>query len=236
MKKIGILYICTGKYKLFWNDFYKSCETYFLDNEKLEKHYYVFTDADNIEFENEQQVHKIYQDALPWPYITLYRYKIFNKISRYLKKMDYLYFFNANMLFVDTINDEFLPKLNQKFSFLQHPGFYNKNNADFTYERNSESLAFIAKGEGKYYFAGGLNGGNSKDYLLMSEKLEQNIDLDEKKDVMACWHDESHLNRFAFENQNIIKVIDPSYGYPEGWEFPFLPKILIRDKKKIWRT
>ena len=25
MCKLGILYICTGKYDIFWEDFYKSC-------------------------------------------------------------------------------------------------------------------------------------------------------------------------------------------------------------------
>lgn len=43
MKKIAILYICTGKYDIFWEDFYKTSEKYFLNNS--EKHYFVFTDA-----------------------------------------------------------------------------------------------------------------------------------------------------------------------------------------------
>lgn len=31
-KSIGILYICTGPYYLFWEDFYNSCEKNFLPN------------------------------------------------------------------------------------------------------------------------------------------------------------------------------------------------------------
>ena len=30
MKKIGILFICTGEYWKFWDGFYKSCEENFL--------------------------------------------------------------------------------------------------------------------------------------------------------------------------------------------------------------
>jgi len=54
MKKIGILYICTGKYDIFWKDFYLSCEKYLLNdidengNKKFEKHYFVWTDAEGI--------------------------------------------------------------------------------------------------------------------------------------------------------------------------------------------
>ena len=29
-KSIGILYLCTGQYKLFWEDYYKSFEKIFL--------------------------------------------------------------------------------------------------------------------------------------------------------------------------------------------------------------
>ena len=47
--KIAILYICTGKYNIFWKDFYTSCEKNFIPNS--EKHYFVFTDAENIDFE-----------------------------------------------------------------------------------------------------------------------------------------------------------------------------------------
>ena len=36
MCKLGILYICTGKYDIFWEDFYKSCEKYFLPHRYID--------------------------------------------------------------------------------------------------------------------------------------------------------------------------------------------------------
>ena len=36
--KVGILYICTGKYIVFWEEFYKSCQKYFLT--LIPQHYY----------------------------------------------------------------------------------------------------------------------------------------------------------------------------------------------------
>ena len=233
MKKIGILYICTGKYSIFWKSFFESCEKYLFSRGKYKKEYYVFTDADYIEYEENTHVHRIYQKALDWPYITLMRFKIFNTARKFYEDVDYLYFFNANMLCVDEINEDFLPAHDKKFAFLQHPGFYNKTVDEFTYEKNSESLACVRSGEGKYYFAGGLQGGKKDAYLTMCEKLEQHIDEDLKKNIIALWHDESHLNRYAIDHEEDITVLPPSYGYPEDWELPFEKKIIIRDKNKF---
>jgi hypothetical protein len=232
MKKIGILYICTGKYKIFWKSFYESCEQFLLLDKKYKKEYFVFTDAEHIEYEEDLFVHKIYQTALDWPYITLLRFKIFNSMKELYKDVDYLYFFNANMLCTNKITTDFLPAKDKQLAFLQHPGFYNKTSAEYTYERNMKSLSGIQMDKGKYYFMGALNGGKKEAYLQMCEVLEKNIDKDLKNNIIALWHDESHLNRYAIDNGNIITILDPSYGYPEDWQLPFEKKILIRDKNK----
>ena len=62
--KIAILYICTGKYDIFWQEFYQSCEKNFLLN--CQKEYFVFTDANHIYAENTASIHKIYQKNLGW--------------------------------------------------------------------------------------------------------------------------------------------------------------------------
>ena len=42
--KIGILYICTGNYTVFWEDFYESFSKYFCTNSEI--HYFVFSDKE----------------------------------------------------------------------------------------------------------------------------------------------------------------------------------------------
>ena len=92
--KIAILYICTGKYEIFWKDFYSSSEQYFLP--EYSKEYFVFTDSPNINDTASMNVHKIYQHNLGWPDNTLERFDMFSRIIDQLKDFDYIFFFNAN--------------------------------------------------------------------------------------------------------------------------------------------
>jgi len=37
--KIAVMYICTGKYECFWDEFYRTSEQYFYPD--IDKHYFV---------------------------------------------------------------------------------------------------------------------------------------------------------------------------------------------------
>lgn len=227
MEKIAILYICTGNYYVFWEDFYKSSEKYFLED--CEKHYFVFTDKENLIYEDNKFVHKIYQESLGWPNNTLMRFHIFKGIEKDLINYDYVFFLNSNMKFIKEVKKDILP-VEEGLLGVKHPGFYNKSNLEYSYDRNSNSMAYIEEGSGKYYFMGGFNGGRSEDFIKLIDNLVKNIDMDKDKNIVALWHDESHINRYFLDKN--VKVIGPEYGYPEGWDLPFEPKIIIRDKNK----
>ena len=77
--KIAILYICTGKYVQFWEDFFKTAEKFLLND--CEKHYFVFTDSPQIYGEQQNHIHKIKVSALVWPYSTLLRFHLFVNVS-----------------------------------------------------------------------------------------------------------------------------------------------------------
>src|SRR4051812_47713845 len=95
-RKIGVLYICTGKYHIFWDRFYPTADKYFCKNSEV--HYFVFTDHPVNTYGN-SHVHHISQPRLGWPYDTLKRFHLFLGQREQLEKMDYLFFFNANMVF-----------------------------------------------------------------------------------------------------------------------------------------
>lgn len=230
MCKLGILYICTGKYDIFWEGFYKSCEKYFLPG--CEKYYYVFTDAKEIYAEGENsRITKVYQENLGWPYNTLKRFSMFKSIEDKLVGYDYLFFMNANIQFIKEITEDFLP-INENLLVVQHPAFYNKSADEYCYDRNEKGLAYIPFGQGKYYVQGALNGGKVNEFLKLITELDNNVEEDLKNDIIALWHDESHLNRYIL-NRNDIKVLGPEYVYPEDWDLPFEPVIITRDKKRF---
>jgi hypothetical protein len=231
--KIGILYICTGKYIIFWKDFYLSCEKYFIS--KAEIHYFVFTDADEIEFEKTNtRIHRIPQVNLGWPNNTLMRYDIFLNSKDKLETMDYLFFFNANIIFIKDITaSEFLPSGIQKLVGCLHPGYYNKNKDKFDYDNNPLSTACIKKGEGYKYFAGGINGGETRYFLNTIKTLNENINTDSRNGVLAKWHDESHWNWYLNNHYDIIKILDPSYLFFPKLKLPLEPKIILRDKSTL---
>lgn len=230
---VAILYICIGKYDIFWKDFYLSSEKYFLPD--CEKFYYVFTDSKHIFQEDNEHIKKIYQADLGWPDNTLMRFHFFASQSKSLIKYDYLFFMNANCLFVNEITaSEFLPT-DKDFLFVNHPGYYKKSNLEYTYERNPLSQAYIAVGEGDHYLCGGVNGGKADAFLQLITELRRRVDTDKQNGIIASVHDESHLNRYAYENKN-YKLVSPSYFFPEGWEEPFSPKIFVREKTKYFNV
>ena len=99
MQKVAVFYVVTGKYLVFWPDFLATAEQALLPG--CEVHYFVFTDADALPGQNgvcpplsekalaalggkapagapaqnpatlASRIHRIGQEAYPWPYATL---------------------------------------------------------------------------------------------------------------------------------------------------------------------
>ena len=232
--RIGILYICTGKYDIFWKDFYLSAERYFMQDQSFIIEYYVFTDSPQLyDEENNEHIHRIKQKNLGWPDNTLKRFHTFLRIKEQLEReTDYLFFFNANLLFTCPIGKEMLPSSNSNGLLgTIHPGFYNKPNSEFTYERRVASTTYIPEGKGLYYYAGGLSGGCTESYLQLCTTICSWVDKDAANHIIPIWHDESLINKYFLDNPPAI-TLPPAYLYPEGWSLPFKPIILIRDKNK----
>lgn len=230
MSKIAILYIATNDYKILWNEFYTSCEKYFLPDQ--EKHYFIFTD-DASYFLDIPNSHIYIIEHEAWPYPTLKRFQYFLMAQDELGNMDYIYFFNSNMLFVDYIDNEILPEDLHDIVVVKHPWYFTlKDNKKFPYDRQSESLAYIPYWLGDVYIMWWLNWWKSKEYLDMVKELDKNTKIDLKNNIIAKWHDESHINNYIL-NKNNIKIL-----WPEYWSLPkryfyhpsIKPKLLIRDK------
>ncbi len=116
-KKIGLLIIATNKYIQFLDKLINSADKYFLTNYDVT--YFVFTNKD-IDIKSKRNIVKTEVEHKEWPWMTLGRYKIFTENSNILSNMDYLYYCDVDMLFVNNIGDEILSER----VATQHPGYY----------------------------------------------------------------------------------------------------------------
>lgn len=231
--KVAILYICTGKYNQFFPEFFSSCEKFFLPG--IEKDYFVFTDNMNI-----CDIHNVYlryKQCEGFPKDSLFRFEMFLNIKNELKQYDYIFFFNSNSKFLQTIlPEEVLPSSTgtglvgalwpRRHRIFNIPPYY-------PYERNKKSTAYIPPLKGNYhYYMGGVNGGTSDSFLKMIEICARNIKEDYNNGIIACVHDESHINHY-FHSTNPDIVLKNEYCWPEEWPCESMPKMIFRDKIKI---
>lgn len=214
--RVAVLYLCTGAYRVFWHDFYPNFKEHFLPD--CERTFYVFTDAETIDYEDQPDVRRIPQQALPWPYSTMQRFDAFLGQADRLAGYDYLFFANANLRCLrDVTAGELLPDAarGQVLTVVCHLPYYGKNPIFHPYERRRKSRAGIPYNCGTWYVAGGLNGGQSAAYLDLCRELKGRTDEDLSHGVIARFHDESQLNRLVAEQPGRFRILGPEYCTPE---------------------
>jgi hypothetical protein len=223
---IAIVYICTGRYSIFWKDFFESSEKYFLGN--AEKHYFVYSDDKTIC--NDKNISVFYREPGGFPKDSLMRFEMFIQIEKDLLNYDYVYFFNSNMIFLKPVGMEILPEPGKsEIVGVIHPGYFNKFPIMYPYERNKNSYAYVtSKNKQYHYFMGSVIGGTSKGFMKLSQQCYEWTKFDLESGIIPVYHDESYLNKY-FLDKNVHKL-DPGYAYPEGWNIPFDPKIQLTDK------
>lgn len=229
--KICILLIATNKYIQFVEKLLNNIEEKFLEGHEIQC--LLFTDHEIEESSDNVRICQIEHE--PWPMPTLKRYNYFIKEKDFISQFDYCYYFDVDMRISNKVGDEILGDL----VATQHPyqTFYPKEQR--TYDRNPKSLAYVPFGEeGEDYYAGGFNGGSTKEFLKMSEVIAERVNKDLDNQVIALWHDESHMNRYLIDNPPTVSL-SPSYCFPEeqfqNIDYPFLAKIvaLIKNHNEL---
>ncbi len=202
--KIAVMYICTGKYECFWDEFYRTSEAFFYPD--IEKHYFVFTDSKRVMMQKHANVSYIYQAKAGWPYDTLLRFHWFAMVQDQIKAYDYCYYCNANSVFVGTIAPECIPLPTEEKPLLfwchtAHYDHYSSN--DITTEQNPASTAYIGSDTVCRQHGGGFFGGTGEAFLKMTLELRDNIQTDLNHGIIAVWHDQSHIIKYGAQHAHL---------------------------------
>jgi hypothetical protein len=209
---IGIYGIFINKYIQHYESFIQNINKYFFPRNK--KIFFIVSDSD-LPIIDDSEIIFIKKPYIGWPYETLYRFKYFLSFNKNdILKTNVIYFFNSNAICNNIINN-ILPD-DTGYIFTLHNSFTHNIYPNVSYEKNKLSTAYVPFKLTLKYIGGRFFGAETNKFLKMCEILNNNITIDEQKNYIAIWHDESHLNWYSnvFLN-NIYKCIDISYHVPE---------------------
>jgi histo-blood group ABO system transferase len=221
--KICIITIATNKYIQFVERLLDNIEENFLNGHNIQC--LLFTDH---EVETSDNVKVSFIGHKPWPEPALKKYNYINSESEYLKDFDYLYLFDADIAIVDTVGEEVL----QDLVGVLHPYKIFEQKQIYPYEKRKQSTAYVADEKHDKYYAAAFVGGKSENFLQMAKVISERVNEDERNNIVAKWHDESHLNKYF--NENPPTALSPSYMFPgdlkDPLKYPFKPIIIALDK------
>jgi hypothetical protein len=145
---------------------------------------------------------------LRFPNATLLRYHLISGVRDSLLKYENIFYCDADMLFAAPITEDEI--LSSGITATEHPGYLDHPERA-NYESNPVSTAYLK--QARTYFCGGFNGGTSAAYLEMAKTIREGVEADFKHGIVALWHDESHLNRYCYDNPP-ARILSPAFCHP----------------------
>lgn len=215
MQQIGLLVIATSElYVKYAKSMIASADRHFFTaSGAFQITYFVFSDTSEqlISGRAGRKIVQTHISHQAWPQITLQRYSIFVQNEHLFKKMDYLFYCDADMLFQASVDKEILAPL----VVVIHPAYKGTRG---TPETRPQSTAFVADNEKMSYVCGGFNGGERQQYMNMARAIMKNTNTDTENGIIAVWHDESHLNKYIVNIRKtwitpLVKFLSSVYCY-----------------------
>ena len=189
---MAVIILATGRYIDYADRLVISMRKNF--NPSQGKHFFILTDVDR---KDESDVLYRYVKHQAWPNVTLNRYHNILSLEKELFFYSHILHVDADSLFVKPLTDELTT---DRVFVHEHFGWKGPG----TPEERQYSMAYTPPSKRKIYLNGALTGGPSKDYLDMCRQLVIMIDEDKFRDIIAIWHDESHLNAWAARHDPIF--------------------------------
>jgi hypothetical protein len=213
--KVTVSFIGTGRYLNFLPSWYEKVNENFLPDVK--KQILVFTDGEG-DFPEDIKVY--HQEHLDWPYITLKRFEILQKAIDEIQNSDWYVFLDADLFPVEKITTEEFFDNSKPYFGVHHPCHFMKmpphNQYPGSFDTTPGSSACIEyKDDLSVYYQGCLWGGKGKEVTKLINHLALQVNNDLDKNIIATWHDESHLNKFFSQNRDKVNTLSSQYAYPE---------------------
>ena len=232
MKSFGICSIATNGYEKYLIDCIDSFKK--VNSHEYLINWYIFSDVSTNLSQRITRVDGVvfhFFDIPPygWPDATLMRYHIYHERINDLKS-DFLMHLDADMLFLPDFRFPKIEDHPELMHFVKHPGFA-KINWNFyrpietlkiiwrlvifggygSWEKRKKSKAFLPRSMRKSYYCGGIWFGGKRAFGRFIVESKEAVANDLARNLIASWHDESHLNRFAAFNK--IRVLGPHYCF-----------------------
>lgn len=248
---LGLLTIATNGYTKYLPDLISSASRHLSIFQKY--CHYVFTDDEDFVHDLKKsfpqiEIKCIKVPSYGWPDATLLRYQIYNQHAAIFSH-EILMHVDCDMYFLSSLRFEIPPThWVSGMAFVEHPGFFRPSPTAFgpkairarvrswsmggygDWETSSESSAFTPRKFRKRYVCGGAWFGFRKEFLEFCENAKRNVELDKQNNVLAKWHDESHLN-YLISFQKYPTILSSRYCYESKFgKVLKSPILLARDK------
>ncbi|KAM4020525.1 histo-blood group ABO system transferase-like isoform 2-T2 [Anomaloglossus baeobatrachus] len=222
--RVGLTVFAIKKYVMFLQKFIETAEQFFMVGHKV--NYYVFTDRvgeiPNFTLAEGRRLVVLEVPAYKrWQDVTMRRMEMIRDFSvkKFVGEVDYLACVDVDMVFLDEVGVEILSNV---FGAL-HPGFFEKQRREFTYERRPRSSAYIPYEKGDFYYAGGYFGGVIEEVVKLTNYCHHAMMADKAQNMEALWHDESYLNKY-FLSYKPTKILSPEYIWNNYYGSPAVVK------------
>lgn len=212
-------------YYVFTDLFKESAKEQFIDmiNKKYNKFYEddAVIDADRIVF--------IPTYPQGFPNMALYKYHFF--IDYYSENEDkfesvgMIYMLDPTMLCVNEIKESMMtPQNSSQTEFTDHrKEIVAVRHSSFPYcsgtvEQNTLSSAYVDTeyySQTRVYYRSSVVGASRNRFVSMANELVDAINCDDSVDVIAEFHDESHLNRYLFECRDNVQSLPMTFCFPD---------------------
>lgn len=207
---IAATVFAVGKYVMFLKNFLETAEQFFFVGFNV--HIYVFTDrpweVPKVKMAAGRKVSvRVVPGSRRWQEISARRMEMVHDLLRQVQNSTHFVFcLDVDSRFHGRWGSESLGDT----VAVVHPGYYGDPRSRFPYERRAASRAYMAPSDGDFYYCGGAFGGSVDRVLDLTRVCSKNFRDDEREGIEAAWQEESHLNRFFWDNKP-SKVLSPEY-------------------------